>query len=253
MIPPVPFPMHHIPLPKGVRVGFYGRQGGYSKGRFASLNCDPRQDDPQIVEKNRQAILTTMAPGSVLYTLNQVHGTNVHVIEPGTPPHPMEGDGLVTRHKSIALGILTADCAPVILIDDTGVIGAMHCGWRSAFGGIVDTTVKNMINLGATPDRIQAIIGPCIAKESYKVDQTYQNAFTTENPAFINYFTSLSNGDILFDLRAFVENRLNNAGIKAIYHVMADTATDDHLFSYRRAMIESHGITGRQLSLISLI
>src|SRR5262249_6097173 len=175
-----------IPLPTledatGIRHGFFTRQGGVSRGLYASLNCGLGSgDDPEAVRENRhRAIARLGLENATLVTLYQIHSpTVVEVTEPWSPGQAPKADGAVTRQAGLALGVLTADCAPVLLADPKArVAGAAHAGWRGAVDGVIEATVAAMVRLGADPSRIRAAVGPCIAQASYEVGPEFHARF----------------------------------------------------------------------------
>ncbi|MGB3722323.1 MAG: polyphenol oxidase family protein, partial [Pacificimonas sp.] len=156
--------------------GFLGRTGGVSLGAMASLQCGlGADDDPGQVRENRRRAANAVLPGAALVSLRQVHGVRtVTVTDPIAQDARKKGDALVTNQPDILLGILTADCAPVLLADaEAGVVGAAHAGWKGALDGVCASVVQAMTALGADPARIAAAIGPCIARASYEVDDAF--------------------------------------------------------------------------------
>ena len=234
----------------GVPHGFLGRAGGVSRGTYASLNTGPgSHDDPANVADNRRRALATVAPGARLLGLYQVHGADcITVVKPFDATLRPRADALVTATPGIALGILTADCAPVLLADtQAGVVGAAHAGWKGALAGVTDTTLLAMEALGASRDRIAAAIGPCIAQASYEVDATFRTRFADDR-----FFADGEDGHAQFDLEAYVAHRLATAGVTRIERLATDTyAAEDRYFSYRRSTHRGEGDAGRQISIIA--
>ena len=189
-------------------------------------------------------------PGAVLVRLKQIHSPDVLVVEEPweTPP---EADALVTDRPGLLLGIVTADCAPVLLHDQAaGVVGAAHAGWRGAHGGVIEATVSAMERLGARADRIHAAIGPTIAQSSYEVDEGFRRQF---GPSDERYFLPGRPGHWQFDLPAYVIQRLGRAGVGAAQDLARDTYADPgRFFSFRRATHRGEDTGGRQLSVIGL-
>ncbi len=196
-----------------------------------------------------------MDPAS-LRTVHQVHGTNVRTIDDRNDARtPIQADALATNLSGIALGILTADCAPVLLADPTAhVIAAAHAGWRGALDGIVESTVAAMIGLGAHPSSTVAGIGPCIGPRTYEVDPGFRGSFVDRNPEHRRYFRAAPRPDrFLFDLSGFVGSALSVAGIGTIERIDGDTLSEEtRFFSYRRARHRGEPDYGRQLSAIVL-
>lgn len=233
--------------------GFFGRRGGVSTGAYASLNVGiGSDDDPAAITRNRVSVVETIQPRATLVTPYQVHSAKVvTVTEPVERPR---GDALVTDRPGLALGILTADCAPVLLADRAaGVIGAAHAGWKGALAGVTDSTVVAMVALGADPTRIVAAIGPCIARASYEVDDAFRTRFTQTDPANDRFFVDAREGHPRFDLEAYVAHRLREAGVGRIEALGRDTyADEDAFFSYRRATHRGEPGYGRQIAIIAL-
>jgi YfiH family protein len=189
-------------------------------------------------------------PGAPLVRLKQVHSSAVFAVTRADKALP-EGDALVTDRPGLALGIVTADCAPVLLADPAaGVIGTAHAGWRGALGGVIENTVVAMVSLGAEPANIVAAIGPTIAQASYEVDEGFRDAFDDGDTRF---FVSGRPGHCQFDLPAFVAHRLQAAGVGLVEDLGEDTyAQPGRFFSYRRATHRSQPTNGRQISIIGL-
>lgn len=243
-----------------VRYGFFTRQGGVSEGAYDSLNVGPGSDDhPENVRENRRrAMEAFVGEGEhVLCTLYQVHGSDVvTVTSPFSQDARPQGDAMVTNSDEVVLGILTADCGPVLFADDTAkVIGGAHAGWKGAIGGVLENTVVAMETLGAQKKNITAIIGPCIHQESYEVDAGFYKQFIEKEKHYDAFFTaSPTKADhYQFDLPAFIRHRLEVAGVGKIKQVNKDTyANKEQFFSYRRNTHESIAAYGRGLSAITL-
>jgi YfiH family protein len=227
---------------EGIAHGFFTRAGGVSDGIHAGLNigvgsCD---DQAKVRENRARAARALGLDGDALVTLYQIHGTDVvHATAPFGEERP-KGDGLVTDRPGIALGIATADCAPVLFADaGAGVIGACHAGWKGAMSGIVEATVEAMVGLGAERDRIAAVLGPCIHQVSYEVGPEFRDRLiAAEGPDADGYFAPSPEraGHFMFDLPAYVLARIARSGAGTIGHVAEDTYADPRrFFSYRRA------------------
>jgi YfiH family protein len=241
----------------GVAHGFLGRKGGVSTGDMASLNVGlGSTDDPALIAENRRRAVEAVLPGARLATLYQVHSPDcVAIVEPFEDRLRPHADALVTDRPGLALGILTADCAPVLFADrEAGVVGAAHAGWKGAVGGVTDSTIAAMETLGATRDRIVAAIGPCIARASYEVDIVFLARFAEDDPDNERFFTEGRREDHWqFDLEAYVAHRLASAGIRTVEMLGQDTyARPDHFYSFRRATHRSEPDYGRQISIIGL-
>ncbi|MEO5937537.1 MAG: peptidoglycan editing factor PgeF [Sphingomonas sp.] len=240
----------------GVPHGFLGRRGGVSTGLYAGLNVGTgSDDDPAVIAQNRRLALDAVLPGAILLNPYQVHSADcITVTGPWDESLRPHADAVVTDRPGIALGILTADCAPVLLADaDAGVVGAAHAGWKGAIGGVTDATVLAMEALGARRDRIRAAIGPCIARASYEVDAAFQQRFEADDPANERFFAAARQGHAQFDLEAYVAHRLATAGVRTVETMGLDTyGQEDRFYSFRRATHRGEPGYGRQISIIGL-
>lgn len=238
----------------GIAHGFLGRRGGVSVGIHGGLNVGiGSEDDPAAVEENRRLAVAAVLPSAPLVTCYQIHSADCVTVAAPLAERP-HGDALVTDRPGIALGILTADCAPVLLADEAaGVVGAAHAGWKGATGGVTDATIAAMEALGAKRDRIAAAIGPCIARASYEVDDGFRRRFEEDDPAIERFFVDARAGHAKFDLEAYVTHRLAIAGVRRIEALGLDTYADDaRFFSYRRATHRGEPGYGRQIAIIGL-
>jgi YfiH family protein len=240
----------------GIRHGFFGRSGGSSVGEFAENNMSIAVGDtPHLVEANRSAAAQTLGYlRKNLYLLKQVHSADVSVLAhyPDNDT-PVEADAMVTRLPALALGILTADCTPILFADgDAGVIGAAHAGWRGAVDGIVGKTVEAMVALGADRANIVAAIGPTISGDNYEVGPHFMDDFVKLRPDGWRHFFLPPGGRAHFDLPGFVEADLATAGIGKIERVGGCTyAHPERYFSHRHATHQGTR-TGRQIAVIGL-
>jgi YfiH family protein len=240
----------------GVPHGFLGRRGGVSTGVVAGLNVGlGSQDDRAAIAENRRRAVAAVLPGAALVTLHQVHSAEAVAVAAPFPdagrPH---ADALVTDRPGLALGILTADCAPVLLADRVaGVVGAAHAGWKGALGGVCANVVAAMEALGARRERIAAAVGPCIARPSYEVDTAFLARFEAADPANERFFRPGRPGHHQFDLEAYVGARLAAAGLGRVELMGIDTyANAGDYFSFRRATHCGEPDYGRQMSLIGI-
>jgi YfiH family protein len=241
---------------RAIRHGFFGRRGGESGGIYSGNNCGfGSADDPVRVALNRKACAAALGL-SQLVTVHQRHTPTVVIVDrPWEHTAAPIADALVTRLPGIGLGILTADCAPVLFADArAGVVGAAHAGWRGAFDGVLQATVDAMVQQGATREHITAVVGPCIGAASYEVGPEFVARFVECAPAFARYFSDTkANGHAQFNLPAFAVDRLKDTGIGAVADVAHDTCAEaDAFFSYRRATLRGEPDYGRQLSVIGL-
>ncbi|PHZ86249.1 peptidoglycan editing factor PgeF [Paremcibacter congregatus] len=238
--------------------GFYTRKGGYSQGIYKGLNAGlGSNDNPEHVIANRDVIRTHLSPSAKnLCGVYQIHSNQVHLLDtPWQAPHMPEGDGVVTRQKYTALGILTADCAPLLFADPQAeVIGAAHAGWQGALNGVIENTLNLMVAQGARLSDIRVAIGPCIAQKNYEVGPEFRQAFTTRDAGYSKFFLpGARQNHYLFDLKAFTQDRLIRAGISDITVMPQDTyALADDFFSYRRTTHQQDPDYGRQISCIML-
>lgn len=257
-------PVQSVPVPiradglATVPHGFLGREGGVSTGILQGLNVGlGSSDDRAAILENRRRAADAVLPGAALATLHQIHSADAIAV---TAPFPDDArphaDALVTNRPGLLLGILTADCAPVLLADaEAGVVGAAHAGWKGAIGGITDAVIEAMENLGADRSRIAAAIGPCIAWASYEVDDGFFRRFAEHAPENERFFSAGARADrYQFDLEAYVASRLAAAQIGKVELLGLDTYADERRFySYRRATHRSEADYGRQISVIGLV
>ena len=233
--------------------GFLGRQGGVSAGEVSGLQCGfGAGDHTADVSANRKLASGAIRPGGILVTPHQVHSPDVlNVIDPWEDDNRPTADALVTNRSGLVLGIVTADCAPVLMVDHgRNVIGAAHAGWRGAHSGVLENTVTAMEVLGAQRENIVAAIGPCIQQASYEVDEGFRVQFKEADSRF---FAEGRAGHWQFDPAAYAMMRLERAGLSQIDKLDLDTyALEDRYFSYRRATHRGEKSYGRQISLIAL-
>jgi YfiH family protein len=240
----------------GVAHGFLGRRGGVSEGEMWGLNVGYGSGDhPERIAENRKRVIEAVLPGATLATVHQVHSATAVPVEHAWPqderPH---ADALVTDRPGLLLGVLTADCAPVLFADlETRVIGAAHAGWRGAVAGVTDQTIAAMERLGARRDRIEAAVGPCIAQRSYEVEETFRSQFLEQGDGNDRFFVTGRQGKPHFDLPGYVQHRLTAAGIRNALSLDLDTYSSPDLFySYRRSTHLGEPSYGRQISVIGL-
>ncbi len=247
-----------------IKTRFFTRQNGVSTGVFASANCKfETSDTKENVKENRKRLIQTLALNSEtsLVTVNQKHTNNVIFIN--TPVEntekylEIEADGIITNQKDLAVGILTADCVPLLISDEKKeIIGAIHCGWQGIYKDIVHTTIERMLSLGSNLDDIKVALGPCLKQKSYEVDKDFVEKITAQNKEFEKLFVAYGN-KFLFDCSGYCKLKLQQEGVKNIEILPFDTYTNDDLFfSYRRSVITKDYANntptdeGRQLSVI---
>ncbi len=236
--------------------GFLGRQGGVSTGLYAGLNVGLGSDDDRaaIIENRKRAAQAVLAVAE-LQTVYQVHSADVVTLSAafadGDRP---KADAMVTDRPGLLLGILTADCGPVLFADaKAGIIGAAHAGWKGALSGVTDNCIAAMEALGADRDNISAAIGPCIARKSYEVDDAFALRFFTDDPENERFFSAGRSGHHQFDLEGYIVARLAAAGIARVNALGQDTYSDDaRFYSFRRSTHRSEAGYGRQISLIGI-
>ena len=241
----------------GIRHGFFTREGGHSQGLFQSLNCGLGSgDDIEAVKKNRDQVSNALGiAADHLVSGYQVHGTDVAVVTRPMAERP-KVDGLVTKTKGVAVGILTADCGPVLFADaNAGVVGVCHAGWKGALSGITDATVKAMESLGASRLDIVAVLGPTISQKAYEVGPEFLRAFLERDSVHKKFFIpSLKNEHYMFDLPAYLIDRLKAFGVEQVFDSALCTYSDPHrFFSYRRATHAQEKDYGRLISAIALL
>ena len=238
--------------------GFFTRQGGVSEGPYASLNCGLSTGDARdaVLANRTRAVRTIGAEPARLVGLMQVHGSDVvEVTAPWAPGGGPRADAMVTTRPDITLGIISADCAPILLADATaGVAGAAHAGWRGAVAGVIDATVAAMVQLGARPASIVAAIGPCIGQASYEVSIDLREAVLANEPTDSRFFApGRRETRWQFDLAGYCAARLAAAGVDAVATVGVDTVADEaRFFSHRRRTLGGGGPIGHQISIIAL-
>ena len=242
-------------LLNGARHGFFTRKGGVSRGIYASLNCGPGSSDlSAAVSANRARVAeTVLVPPDRLLSLRQVHSADVVIADADGWTTPPAADAAVTDTPGIALGILTADCAPVLFSDpDNGVIGAAHSGWRGALDGILEATVEKMEALGAIRGSIRAAVGPVISQRSYEVGPEFFERFIAGEPGYSRFFAGGTSDRMLFDLPGFVLGRLRASGVDASWTGHCTFGDPKRFFSYRRATHAREPDYGRLISVIRL-
>jgi YfiH family protein len=249
---------NNLALIPDIRHGFFTREGGYSKGLYAGLNCGYGSKDQAVdIDRNRRHVATALGLlADQLLNVYQIHSADTVTVEQAWPPKQgPRADAMVTTVPGLALAILTADCAPVLLADQrNGVIGAAHAGWRGALHGVVDAVLDAMIRLGAREQDIQAAIGPAISKPSYEVGRDLYDAVLAGEPQDKRFFSAGERDDhFMFDLTGYVADRLIRRGLKSVETVAHCTYLDDKRFySYRRATHRGEPDYGRQISAITL-
>ena len=237
------------------RHGFFTREGGASSGVFAGLNCGHGSTDQrEAVALNRAAAARAVGvePGA-LVSVHQVHSAAVAVVD-----GPLEGrpraDAMVTARPDVALGILTADCGPVLLADpEAGVVGAAHAGWGGALAGVLEATVAAMAALGAEIPRTRAALGPTIGPDAYEVGPEFRARFRAHDERNGAHFRPGAGDRFLFDLPGYVLRRLGEAGVRATWTGHCTYADPARFFSYRRSVHRREADYGRLISVIRAV
>lgn len=243
------------PLLDGTSHGFFGRAGGASSGVFAGLNCGyGSSDQHDVVTINRTRVATALGVGPQdLAGVHQVHSAKAVALTAPQSPAP-QVDGMVTATRGLALGILTADCQPILFADrQAGVIGAAHAGWKGALAGVIEATIAQMERLGATRAGMTAVIGPTISQPNYEVGPEFRDRFTSTNPKYARFFLQGRGDRFLFDLPAFGIDCLQRSGIAQVAWTRHCTYADPkRFFSYRRSVHRKEADYGRLISAICL-
>lgn len=241
-----------------VRHAFFTRSGGVSTGLYASLNCGfGSNDDMARVTQNRARAMEMIGmPPDSLVTVRQEHTARAVVVDRAwTYQDSPVADAMATSMRGVVLGILTADCAPVLLADEqAGVIGAAHAGWRGATGGVIRAALDAMESLGAIRSRVVAAVGPCIAQRSYEVGPEFPVPLLAEHPDNAAFFIPARRaGHHMFDLAGYVARRITDLGVQAVVCAPHDTLIEENrFFSYRRTTLRGEPDYGRGLSAITL-
>lgn len=248
--------LKELQSPSGITHGFFTRFGGCSEGIFSSLNAGLGSgDDTNCVVENRKRICNALGTTpSNLATLHQHHSADVFIANGGIENKRPKADGIVSNTPGTAIGVVTADCGPVLFADpENKVIGAAHAGWRGAFDGVLQNTIDKMIELGAERENITASLGPCISQKNYEVGPEFYKRFIGKDNSFSQFFKPSDKSDhFLYDLNAFIQEQLNSAGVIAEDLAICTYDEDNGYFSYRRTTHRSEKDYGRQLSLITL-
>ncbi|QNT77950.1 Polyphenol oxidase [Entomobacter blattae] len=243
---------------KGVTHGFFTRTGGGSQGDYASLNCSLRSEDSrENIRENMARISQAMGvKPAQLARVRQVHGNKVAWVKTfSSPTEPMEereeADAMVTTTPGVALGVVTADCAPVLLASPAGeMVGAAHAGWRGAAGGVLENTVQAFMDQGFAPEQIQAVIGPCIARASYQVQADMKAQVEGHDVEAKSFFFSQADGSYLFDLACYCQHRLKKVNVSAMILGQDTLSQPERFFSHRRRVLLGQKALGLQMSVI---
>ena len=240
----------------GIRHGFFTRTGGVSRGLYKGLNVGlGSADDAGSVAANRARVAEWLeVPAGRLVTLHQIHSADAIAVAGPFDGERPKADAMVTDRPGIALGVLTADCGPILYADaEAGVIGAAHAGWKGALTGVLEATIEAMERLGARRDRIAAVLGPSISAQNYEVGPEFVARFVAADAGNEAYFApSEKEGHALFDLNRYTLDRLARAGVNASGVDRCTYAAEGLFYSYRRATHRNEPDYGRQISSIVL-
>ena len=240
---------------KNIRHCFFSRKNGVSKGYYKSLNCGLGSNDNRSnVFKNLEFVSEKIACSrKSLITLDQRHTNQIVYFKDNIDvKNKLVGDAMVSQVKNVGIGILTADCAPILFYDPKKkIIGCAHAGWKGAFNGVIQNTVKKFNELNSNNKDIIAVIGPCISKKNYEVKQDLFNKFISKNSFNKKFFKKIGNGKFLFDLRNYINNELTSLNIENIENIEMDTFSEEEFFySYRRSLHNKEKDYGRCISVI---
>ncbi len=240
----------------GIRHGFFTRAGGVSNGLYAGLNVGAGSNDKReaVAENRRRVARWVGAQPENLSTLFQIHSPDVVIIDEPLGTERPKADAMVTNTPGMALGVLTADCGPILFADkEVGVIGAAHAGWKGALTGVLENTIKAMEALGAKRTNVTAILGPSISQRNYEVGPEFIQRFKAADSSNSRYFVpSRTDGHALFDLQNYTIDRLGMAGVNASMTGQCTYADENRFFSFRRATHRKEPDYGRQISVIML-
>ena len=253
---PVQSPLFGAKAGPAIAHGYFTRQGGVSEGIYRGLNVGlGSNDERERVGENRARVARWFgAEPRRLATVHQVHSPDAIIVDAGYDGARPDADALVTATPGIVLGVLSADCGPVLFADpEAGVIGAAHAGWKGALGGVLDSTVEARISLGARRERIIACLGPSISRSHYEVGPEFVARFVASEASYASFFTpSGRDGHAMFDLPGLTVRRLAEAGVTAENLGICTYADEDRFFSYRRTTHRQEPDYGRQISAISI-
>ena len=240
---------------KRIKHCFFSKKNGFSKGLYKSLNCGRgSKDNKKNILKNLNYVAKKMSiKNDKLILMNQTHSAKVIEINKINYKKKINSDAMITKLKGIALGVLTADCVPIIIYDiKNEIVGCIHAGWKGALSGIITNTVNKIKKLNSA-NKIYASIGPCIGKKSYEVDTNFYKKFLNKSKKNVKYFSNKNKNKKLFNLRKFIADKLIELNVK-VDHVNRDTFKENSsFFSYRRSQKLREKDYGRCISAISLV
>jgi len=234
---------------------FFSRKNGFSKELYTSLNCGfGSGDKKENILKNLSLVSQKIGcKDELLITLNQTHSNKVvHLKNIGSIKNKLLGDAIVTKVKNVGIGILTADCAPILLYDpQKKIIGCIHSGWKGALNGVIKNTIKKFKELDSNTDNLFVVVGPCIGKENYEIKADFYEKFINEDPKYEKFFNKTMNDKYIFDLRGFINKKILDLNVKNIENIEMDTfASQETFYSYRRSRLNNEKDYGRCISVI---
>ena len=239
-----------------VNLGFFTSKGGISKGDFNSLNCSKSNDDKKNnVSKNIKIALNALGiEKKRLKLINQIHSNKIFFINNNNLNKDIYGDGLITENKNIALGILTADCAPIFIFDKKkSIVCCLHSGWKGALNNIVSKGIKKIKRKKIKSQNIIVIVGPCLVFNNFEGDKKFKLKFIKKNRSYQKFFKSKNRNKDIFDLRNLINFQISKEGIDNVFNIRKDTYKNSHIFfSHRRATHQNKMQTGRMINIISL-
>ena len=239
-----------------VNLGFFTSRGGISKGDFNSLNCSKSNDDKKNnVSKNIKIAINALGiKKKRLKLINQIHSNKIFFINNNNLNKDIYGDGLITENKNIALGILTADCAPIFIFDKKkSIVCCLHSGWKGALNNIVSKGIKKIKRKKIKSQNIIVIVGPCLGFNNFEVDKKFKLKFIKKNRSYQKFFKSKNRNKDIFDLRNLINFQISKEGINNVFNIRKDTYKNSHIFfSHRRATHQNKIQTGRMINIISL-
>ncbi len=242
-------------LENDINFGFFTSNGGVSKGDYFSLNCSSNNNDKRNnVLKNIKIALNNLGiQDKKLKLINQIHSNKSFIIDEKNFKKKLYGDGIITKDKKIALGVLTADCAPVFIFDkNKKIICCLHSGWKGALKNIVSTSIKKIKKNNIKKENIVAVVGPCLGFKSFEVDKSFKKKFIEKNKSYNIFFISKNRDKDLFNLRNLINFQLKEEGIKDIYNIRKDTYRNNkEFFSHRKATQANKAMTGRMINIIA--
>jgi len=239
-----------------VNLGFFTSKGGISKGDFNSLNCSKSNDDKKNnVSKNIKIAINALGiKKKRLKLINQIHSNKIFFVNNNNLNKDIYGDGLITENKNIALGILTADCAPIFIFDKKkSIVCCLHSGWKGALNNIVSKGIKKIKRRKIKSQNIIVIVGPCLGFNNFEVDKKFKLKFIKKNRSYQKFFKSKNRNKDIFDLRNLINFQISKEGINNVFNIRKDTYKNSHIFfSHRRATHQNKIQTGRMINIISL-